>query len=53
VSRVLFWKNAQIEQAFADLDSMAEREAVMIDHADAAKVEVFDMEDRRKQGRAP
>jgi len=50
VARLILEKRAEIEQAFADLDSMDEREPVMIDHAEAANVEVFDLEDRRKQG---
>ena len=50
VARLILEKRAEIEQAFADLDSMDEREPVMIDRAEAANVEVFDLEDRRKQG---
>lgn len=50
VARLILDKREFIERAFADLDSMDEREPVRIDHTEGANIEVFDLEDRRKKG---
>lgn len=50
VARLILEKRAEIEKAFADLDTMDERESVRIDHSERGTIEVFDLEDRRKQG---
>lgn len=50
VARLILEKRVEIEMAFADLDAMDERECVRIDQPEGSTIEVFDLEDRRKQG---
>jgi len=50
VARLILEKREFIEQAFADLDNLDEHEPVMIDASEGGTIEVFDLEDRRKQG---
>ena len=49
VARLILDKRAAIEAAFADLDNLDRREPVVIDPAQAGTVEVYDLENRRKQ----
>lgn len=49
VARLILEKRAFIEEAFADLDLLDEHEAVTIDQPEGGKVEVLDLEGRRRQ----
>ena len=50
VARLILEKRVEIEQAFADLDSMDRRKPVTIEQTEGSTIEVFDLEDRRKKG---
>ncbi len=50
VARLILEKREFIELAFADLDRLDDREPVTIDHSEGGTIEVFDLEDRRRQG---
>lgn len=50
VARLILEKREFIEQAFADLDNLDDHEPVTIDATEGGTIEVFDLEDRRKQG---
>lgn len=50
VARLILEKRAHIEKAFADLDALDDHEPVTIEHTEGGTIEVFDLEDRRRQG---